>query len=138
MSGTVFLDTSAWFAAVDRRDARHADAAATHRDLIARRVMLHTSNLVVAELHALVLRRHGIATATRLLDGVSAEQLYSVHYVDRDLETASVDRWIRPFRDQRFSLTDAVSFEIMRREGIRTAFALDRHFASAGFELLLG
>jgi predicted nucleic acid-binding protein len=36
------------------------------------------------------------------------------------------------------SLVDCVSFEIMRREGLRAAFALDDHFAGSGFELVPG
>ena len=31
---------------------------------------------------------------------------------------------------------DAVSFEVMRRAGVRAAFAFDDHFARFGFELL--
>jgi predicted nucleic acid-binding protein len=36
------------------------------------------------------------------------------------------------------SLVDFVSFELMRREGIRTAFTFDRHFAEQGFECVPG
>ena len=36
------------------------------------------------------------------------------------------------------SLVDCVSFEVMRRRGITRAFAFDRHFADAGFELVPG
>lgn len=55
-------------------------------------------------------------------------------FVDRDLERAAVDRWLRRFNDQRLSLADAVSFEVMKARGIRQALALDEHFAMAGFE----
>jgi predicted nucleic acid-binding protein len=34
------------------------------------------------------------------------------------------------------SAVDAVSFVLMRRERIRTAFAFDHHFAAAGFRLV--
>jgi len=47
-----------------------------------------------------------------------------------------MDAWLGRFSDQRFSLTDAVSFEVMRREQISRAFAFDQHFVTAGFELL--
>ena len=33
------------------------------------------------------------------------------------------------------ALVDCVSFEVMRRRGITRAFAFDRRFADAGFEL---
>ena len=44
--------------------------------------------------------------------------------------------WLVRFQDQPFSLVDAVSFEVMRAEGVRSAFAFDPHFEIAGFELL--
>jgi len=34
------------------------------------------------------------------------------------------------------SLVDYTTFEVMRREGIRQAFAFDPHFAEAGFACL--
>ena len=45
-------------------------------------------------------------------------------------------RWLERFQDQAFTLTDAVSFEVMRRARITTAFAFDHHFEIAGYSLL--
>ena len=56
--------------------------------------------------------------------------------VDDALVRIAVDRWIRPYRDRDFSLCDAVSFEVMKREGITRALSIDRHFVSAGFEIV--
>ena len=56
--------------------------------------------------------------------------------VDQDLMQHAVARWLVRFPDQRFSLTDAVSFEVMRRERVTHAFAFDKHFETAGFKLL--
>jgi len=47
-----------------------------------------------------------------------------------------VDGWLRRFRDQRLSLADAVSFEVMRSRRIRDALTLDSHFALAGFRMV--
>jgi len=44
--------------------------------------------------------------------------------------------WLERFDDQDFSLTDAVSFAVMTKRGIREALALDRHFCVAGFSVL--
>jgi predicted nucleic acid-binding protein len=35
--------------------------------------------------------------------------------------------------DKDYSLTDCISFLVMRKLGIRTAFALDRYFVQGGF-----
>jgi predicted nucleic acid-binding protein len=40
-------------------------------------------------------------------------------------------------KDKDWSLTDCASFEIMESEGIYEALTSDRHFAQAGFSVLL-
>jgi predicted nucleic acid-binding protein len=39
--------------------------------------------------------------------------------------------------DKKWSLTDCISFVVMRQRGITQALAYDRHFEQAGFEALL-
>lgn len=99
---------------------------------------LVTTSLVLAEMHVLLLRLGGPATAIKFLDGVAADPTHEVVDVDRDLRLAGIERWLRRFGDQEFSLADAVSFEVMRRRRLRRALALDRHFEVAGFELVPG
>jgi predicted nucleic acid-binding protein len=47
-----------------------------------------------------------------------------------------MNRWMLRFADQRFSLTDAVTFELMRTERVTRAFAFDQDFVTAGYSLL--
>ena len=136
MRSGIYLDTSAWFGVLSEREPRHGQLRGAYHELIGRGERLVTTNLVVAEMHGLLLRRLGRDVALDYLDTLSTEATHHVRFVDRQMATAAIDRWIRPFRDQRFSLCDAVSFELMRQEGIRTAFALDRHFATAGFGMV--
>lgn len=136
MKPAVFLDTSAWLAILSRRQARHADVVAAYRRLLDGGGRLLTSNLVVAELHGLAVRELGARAGIELLDRTYTDPVHEVIFVDRELEQRAIDRWLRPFADQPFSLADAVSFELMRGHSIRTAFALDRHFVAAGFDLV--
>jgi predicted nucleic acid-binding protein len=46
------------------------------------------------------------------------------------------EKILRRYADQEFSLTDAASFALMQEQGIKKAFAFDRHFTIAGFEQL--
>ena len=132
----VFLDASAWVASGNPKEEHHQEARETRSALVDGGATLVTTNLVLAEVHALVIRARGGAAGLRLLDIVYADPRYAVVHVDREIESAAVDRWLRVFGDQPFSLCDAASFEIMRREGIRQAFTLDHHFAVAGFTML--
>jgi predicted nucleic acid-binding protein len=43
---------------------------------------------------------------------------------------------MRKYSDHEVSFTDCVSFAIMRRQQIRTAFTFDRHFRDAGFRVI--
>lgn len=131
-----FLDTSGWFAALSPREAKHEKALAVYRSWIEGGTKLVTTNLVVAEMQALVMRYRGSADALRFLDSLYQDATHEVVFVDRDTERAAIDQWMRRYRDQRLSLTDVVSFEVMGTRRIRQALAIDEHFAFAGFEAL--
>lgn len=135
MSAKIFLDTSGWLAAINFRDSRHQDVVKIYDDLIAKRTDFVTSSLVISEMHALIVRERGAKAGCDLLDAVYTDPLYRVVAIDRNLESAATDRWLRRF-EQPFSLADAVSFEIMRTEHIGQALALDHHFAVAGYTLI--
>ena len=136
MSRSVFLDTSGWLAAANTRETLHAEAGAAYDELIQRGARLVTTNLVVAEMHILTVREQGPQAGCALLDAIYADPLYTVIASSRELETEATDRWLRSYHNHRFSLADAVSFEVMRKERISEAFALDHHFEAAGYKLL--
>ncbi len=76
------------------------------------------------------------ARARAIVTDLMNDPLYEWRDVSAELVTAAVSAWLERFRDQRFSLADAVSFEVMSRDGLEQAFAFDRHFRTAGFEML--
>lgn len=136
MSRRVFLDTSAWVAAVNPRDRYHVPAAQEYRSALTQGQVFLTTNLVLAETYVMLCRRMGDAVALDLLDRMRSDPSHEVVWSTPDLEREAVDRWLRPRLGQRLSLADAVSFEVMRREGLRTAFTFDGDFAAAGFDLI--
>jgi len=131
---TAFLDTSGWFAALSPKEAAHRAAHSAYREWIEGGTELVTTNLVVAEMQILISRFRGADEGLRFLDSLYQDPTHEVVFVDRDLERAASDRWLRKYRDQRLSLADAVSFEVMRSRRIRQVLALDEHFALAGFQ----
>ena len=118
---------------VSAKEARHREALAAYRRFVERGAQLVTTNLVVAEMHVLVSRSRGGADGVRYIESLYQDPSHEVVFVDRDLEREAVARWLRRFSDKRLSLTDAVSFEVMRSRRIREALALDEHFEIAGF-----
>ena len=95
-----------------------------------------STTLVLAEFHGHLLRRIEPPAARRVLDALLADPVFEWHDCTTEITRRAVERWIGGFADQRFSLTDAVTFEIMREERVTRAFAFDRDFTTAGFELL--
>lgn len=132
MAAELFVDTSAWYALALPRDPAHARLARTLRERVSRGVRIVTTNLVVAETHALLLRRVGRGPAEAFARVVRGSPNLVVSSTP-DLEVAALDEWIARCDDQDFSLTDAVSFAVMAERGIGEALTQDRHFATAGF-----
>jgi len=103
----ILLDTGAFLARYFERDADHAP--------------LFTSNHEMDKTIIFLGRRAGYTFAA---DTPGIE------------EEAEAIRWLRRFADQKVSFTDCVSFVLMKRHRIPTAFTFDRHFSRAGFQTL--
>jgi predicted nucleic acid-binding protein len=128
-----FVDTSAWYPLIVARHPDHARLGSALRALIRNHRRLVTTNLVVAETHALLLRRVGRTTALTFLQTVG-ESPNVVVRSSRELEAAAERDWLTRYEDQDFSFADAVSFAVMTERGIRDALTLDHHFVVAGFQ----
>ncbi len=137
MSGQpVLVDTGAWLAAFHPRDQYHEPAARELRRLRAARRPLVVTNLILAELHVHLMYGLGPRRAADHLETLKTDPLIEEVFADRDLQDAALADWIRRLADQALSLTDAVSFALMRAHGMRTAFTFDRHYAIAGFRTI--
>ena len=133
---SVLLDSSGWVAAAVRGQDRHEAANAAYTSAVRQGYRIIVTPMVLGESHVLFLRLLGRVGAAAALDSVLRDPTHVVLPVDETLMRAAVDRWILPYRDQNFSLCDAVSFEVMQREGITRALSIDRHFVTAGFGII--
>lgn len=127
---TIFADTSALYAVLDRDDENHAEAVRRLSEMSVARAALVTSNYVVVETCALVQRRIGQAALRTFREVVQGS--LQVHWVterEHELGMAAVLAASR----RKLSLVDCVSFTIMRELGLKAAFAFDQHFEEEGF-----
>lgn len=131
----VFVDSSAYFALVNDRDADHPAVADELRRLIAARQRFFTTNFVVAETHALALARINRDVAATVLRQIDESRLTTIVRVSTGDERRAREI-IEQYADKSFSLTDALSFAVMERLGIQQAFTLDQHFAQYGWSVL--
>ena len=130
----VFVDTSAYFAIANSADENHPAAVAVWRELVSAARPTATSNHVVAEFHALMVRTFGQPTA---LDAVDRLVLGSSPILRvSELDEQSAIAILRRYSDKTYTLVDAMSFVLMERLGISTAFTFDRHFIQHGFHVI--
>lgn len=116
--------------------AHHNEAKNAYTLAVRQGYRIVVTPMVLGESHALFLRMLGRAQAASALDSVLRDPTHVVLPVDGELVKSSMARWLVPYRDQKFSICDAVSFEIMQREGITRAISIDQHFVTAGFEIV--
>lgn len=129
------IDTGALLALASPADQHHEEAVRIARDWVRRGGRWIGSTLVLAELHGHLLRRLGPAGARTLLQAVTDDPVYEWEDFGVESVRSAVSAWLVRYPNQRFSLTDAVTFELMRREKLRAAFAFDQDFLTAGFVL---
>ena len=130
----IFLDTSAIYAWADAADPNHATAVRRLSAILADGDELLTHNYVLVESTALLQARLGVAAAGKLTRDAAA---FTVEWIDSDLHALGMQALERA-RKRHLSLVDHVSFLVMRRHRIETAFAFDPDFVSAGFSLVAG
>ena len=132
----VLVDTSALLALSLARDQWHARATRSARANAASGTRYVGTTLILAEFQIGMLYARGSHDARESVSRLVADSAHEWLAVDADLVQHATARWLARFPDHRFSLTDAVSFEVMRRERITHAFAFDKQFEAAGFSIL--
>ena len=136
MTDRALIDTGALLAVANPRDQYHGDAVAIGRRFLSGGGRWVGTTLVLAELHGHLLQRRDPETARSHLGRLLDDPAYEWVGVTGEIVREAKVRWLERFRDQAFTLTDGVSFEVMRRLRLTTAFAFDHHFEVAGYERL--
>jgi uncharacterized protein len=120
---TLFVDTSAFYAAADTSDRSHERA----KRVLGAGEPLVTTDHVLAESWLLLRHRLGRQAAIAFWEAVRAGASSVEHVGPADLEVA----WTiaAEFEDQDFSLVEMTSFAVMQRIGVLRAASLDDDFA---------
>jgi len=120
---SLFVDTSAWYAAADTGDRGNAKA----RAILSAGETLVTTDHVLVETWTLLRHRIGRKSAERFWEGLRAGVARLEPVTAADLESA----WAAGVRfpDRDFSLVDRTSFAVMERLGIQRVASFDEDFA---------
>ena len=129
----VFIDTSAIYAALVVDDQAHPMARSALVRLGKEAAVLVTHSFVIQETVSLLQARSGLEAVRRFHDEV-LPALKVVWTTDSLCQQSMAA--LLAVSSRRVSLTDWMSFEVMRNRGIGRAFAFDKHFSLQGFELV--
>lgn len=123
----IFVDTSAWFALMDRSCVEHSIARKFTNDIQDR---LLTTDYVLAESLTLLRARRLHEEAIELGERLLSQSIARLEWVTpEDVQKA----WILfQYRDKTWSFVDCVSFAVAQRLRIDEAFAFDDHFRQVG------
>jgi uncharacterized protein len=124
----VFVDTGAWDAIEDGRDAHHAAAILCKAELVQQKARLYMTNFVLDECYTLLLYNIGYAKTVafkQTIDQLRAGGILIVLHVSEEIERFN--------KDKEWSFTDCVSKVVMENLGIQKVFAFDHHFEQMGF-----
>jgi uncharacterized protein len=122
----VFADTFFYLALLDERDPAHTQAL----DESSLNRLLFTTEFILLELGNACRRAEDHGDFLALVEGTRIVPA-SPEWLQRGLDLLAA----RPDKD--WSLTDCISFAVMREQGLNEALTEDHHFEQAGFKALL-
>lgn len=131
----VFCDTSALFAMLDQDSEQQGLASAGWKSLVLNDIPLLTTNYVLIELVALLQGRLGMDSVRVLQSNVLPS--IQVEWISEATHQRALQALLTANR-RHLSLVDCVSFDVMRENGVSTAFEFDQHFAEQGFRRYQG
>jgi len=130
-----FVDSGAWIALALARDPLHSQAREQWNVLRHAGARLHTSVPVVIETFTFLGRNANRDVALAWKESINRPRTVRILPCDlHDLDASWP--YFRRHDLHKLSAVDATSFAIMKRVGIRVAFAFDHRFAVAGFRLV--
>ena len=129
----IFIDTSAFYALLDRDDANNQKAAKVWTNLLGAEHTPVTSNYILVEAFALMQNRLGLEAVRGFQEDILP--LINIEFVSPEIHRSGIAALLSASRHS-LSLVDCVSFEFMRSSGIKTVFAFDNHFKEQGFTVM--
>ncbi|RLI70116.1 VapC toxin family PIN domain ribonuclease [Archaeoglobales archaeon] len=130
----IFVDTSALIALGDRNDKNHKKAVKFFRETIKTTRFVIPKHIIVEYIDG-VTKRIGKKEAMERLDNILSSKLIIIQH-DKLKDWEKAIEYFFKYSDQEIDLTDCLSFAMMERLDLRTAFTFDSDFKTHGFEVV--
>jgi predicted nucleic acid-binding protein len=133
----VFVDTVGWIALVHREDNLHQEVTNVYRDI--GRVRRITTDAVLVESCNAFSNATMRPLALALMEKIEKAEDIDVLEVIHVSEELIKEGWelFKNRMDKEWSLTDCISFIVMKNMGVSKAITSDHHFEQAGFTILI-
>ncbi len=133
MRATTFADTFYYLALVNPRDNAHQLASRAGREV---RGPIVTTAWVIQEVGDGLAEPQSRGSFLRLFDAIESDPHTVIVGPTATLWRRGIDLY-RSRPDKGWSLTDCISFVVMKDRGLTDALTADHHFEQAGFTALL-
>lgn len=133
---TVFVDTSAWLALINKTDHLHHEAKKVRDDLIEQGARLLVTDYILVETANALSRIPFRKAVVQLISFIQSSEDIQVIQIDNGLFQEAWGLYSERI-DKEWSLTDCASFAVMTGMGLKEAFTSDHHFEQAGFTILM-
>jgi predicted nucleic acid-binding protein len=131
---SLFLDSSFVIALVFRADQYHAQAGATWAKATGARRSFLTTTFILDEAVTFLNKRGEHELAVEIGNLLLASPAIDMVDVGLGLVKQAWEYFVR-HQDKTYSLTDCISFVVMKQQAISEALCFDVHFTQAGFQI---
>ena len=136
MPKSYFVDTGFLIALAAPRDQFHGKALRIAQGIRSESAVLITTRAVLFELGAALSGLRFRAGAAKMLSAMETDPAFEITAVD-DASYLEAVALFEQHDDKEWSLTDCLSFVVMRARGLTDALSADHHFEQAGFTAML-
>lgn len=134
-SNTIFVDTSAFKALIDKNDEFHNKAVKILSQIQKNNQALTTNNFILDETYTLIRVKSGLKIAQTFYQWINqSSAALTIHRVNIIDETHAWKYFTKNW--SHLSFTDCVCFAQMKRLKIKHTFTFDKHFSRAGFQII--
>lgn len=129
-----FADTSFWLALELKDDQNHESALAHWLSLRKISFLIVTTSYVFDETITYLNSRNHHEKAVEVGENLLLSPTIELIHIDENL---FFEGWtmFQKYQDKRYSLTDCISFLVMKQKELDTALTFDKHFLQAGFNI---